>query len=392
MIFYLARLALGASLLLPNCACFERQHAPEGGINRLSALGSGGRGGTLRIRTSCIDRCRSNSTHVFWADAHGGGGQGSFQPFSDAASDSVEYLRRNIMPFDIPNLETLGFPPNQDLGDEGSSPATPVTQRITPFKGLLYSRQIMQLPDGLSDGIVNRTVHLALQTKVDYAWADGVPRHIFFEYILNYACANEARTNWRPLFAGAVQRIIASAGVDVDQTRVEDIVTLISKEIWSALSPDPTKPIHFVAGQTPLILDPMSVIAYGYASCTGMSIALVFALRAAGIPARLVGTPAWNGNPDLGNHNWVEVWTSSDEEATGQWRILEGGGDSLDKDPCERWFCNSGRFDGKTQVYATRLDRSLSNGTAYPLAWDKKNLEVPGEDRTSWYTETCNKC
>ena len=256
--------------------------------------------------------------------------------------------------------------------------------------------QNMQLPDGLSDGIVNRTVHLALQTKVDYAWADSVPRHIFFEYILNYACANEARTNWRPLFAGAVQRIIAAAGVDVDQTRVEDIVAIISKEIWSTLSPDPTKPIHFVAGCTPLIFDPMSVIAYGYASCTGMSIALTFALRAAGIPARLVGTPAWNGNPDSGNHNWVEVWTSTassgDGKATGQWRILEGGDDSLEKDPCERWFCNSKRFDGNTRVYATRLDRSLSNGTTYALAWDAKNLDVPGEDRTRWYTEICSKC
>ncbi len=406
MLSDLAHLALGAALLLPSCACFERQHAPEGPGNRHpSALGSGGRGGTLRVGTSCTDLCRSNSTHVFWTDPHGGG-EGSFQPFSDAVSDSVQYLRRNIMPFDVPNLETLGFPPDQDPSDEGESssangllsPRYRRVQRREQAQKILHEeeRQSLQLPAGLSDGIVNRTVHLALQTKVDHAWADSVPRHIFFEYILNYACSNEARTNWRPLFTGAVQRIIAAAGVDVDQARVEDIVALISKEIWSALSPDPTKPIHFVAGQTPLIFDPMSVVAYGYASCTGMSIALAFALRAAGVPARLVGTPAWNGNPDLGNHNWVEVWTSTassgDGEATGQWRIMEGGDDSLEKDPCERWFCNSGRFDGKTRVYATRLDRSLSNGTAYPLAWDAKNLDVPGEDRTRWYTEICSKC
>ena len=390
------RLALCAALLLPSFGCFERQHAPEGpGTLHPSVLRSGRHGGTLRAGTSYTELCRSNSTHVFWTDPQGEG-KGSFQPFSDAVSDSVQYLRRNIMPFDVPNLLTLGFPQNQDPGDEGPTPATHVPHRITPAKGLLSARQTMQLPDGLSDGIVNRTVHLALQTKVDYAWADSVPRHIFFEYISNYACANEARTNWRPLFAGAVQRIIAAADVDVDHARVEDIVAVISKEIYSALSPDPTKPIHFVTGCTPLIFDPMSVVAYGYASCTGMSIALAFALRAAGVPARLVGTPAWNGDPDLGNHNWVEVWTSTASsghgEATGQWRILEGGDDSLEKDPCERWFCNSKRFDGNTRVYATRLDRSLSNGTTYALAWDAKNLDVPGEDRTRWYTEICSKC
>ena len=227
-------LALGAALLLPGCACFEPQHAPEGGNNRLSALRSGGRDGTLRT-----DLCRSNSTHVFWTDPKGGGGQGSFQPFSEAVRDSVEYLRRNIMPFDVPNLETLGFPPDQDP-EPLLTPRHRRIQRREQVQMIPHEdeRQSMQLPDGLSDGIVNRTVHLALQTKVDYAWADSVPRHIFFEYILNYACANEARTNWRPLFAGAVQRIIATAGVDVDPTRVEDIVALISKEIWSALSPD----------------------------------------------------------------------------------------------------------------------------------------------------------
>ena len=42
------------------------------------------------------------------------------------------------------------------------------------------------------------------------------------------------------------------------------------------------------------------------ASCTGLSVLLVDALRAAGIPARFAGTPAWHD--DRGNHSWVEVW------------------------------------------------------------------------------------
>jgi transglutaminase-like putative cysteine protease len=80
------------------------------------------------------------------------------------------------------------------------------------------------------------------------------------------------------------------------------------------------------------------VIAAGYASCTGLSIFLVAACRAVGIPARVAGTPSWvvggrradvsaaavqqsaSGSPGLGhsfnNHNWVEVWDD------GRWSFI----------------------------------------------------------------------
>lgn len=48
-------------------------------------------------------------------------------------------------------------------------------------------------------------------------------------------------------------------------------------------------------------------MAFHYASCTGEAILLVNALRAVGVPARMVGTPCWNDGVG-GNHDWVEVW------------------------------------------------------------------------------------
>ena len=396
----------------PPCVCFEQRGFTAGHHayqqqqqNPATALGTGT--GTVTDATSAV-RCRSNSTHIFWTGEERGGEGETYQSFPDAVEDCVQYLRNNIMPFDVPNLLTLGFPDDDVEREEPTAVdflqgnhnpmATQSVRRVRRGQHVYESaaesdtsqQKQLKLPDGLSDGIVNRTVHLALQTKRDYVWADNVPRHIFYEYILSFACTNEARTNWRPLFTDVVKKLINDAN-DVQQ--VEDVVELISKELWSALSPNPEKPIHFVAGQTPLIFDPMSVIAYGYASCTGMSIVLVFALRAAGIPARLVGTPAWNGDVEKGNHNWVEVYTHNDNYSEkGEWRILEGNGDSLQKDPCERWFCNSGRFDGNTRVFAARLDRTLSDGAFFPLAWDTANHDVPAEDRTDWYTETCSKC
>ena len=122
-----------------------------------------------------------------------------------------------------------------------------------------------------------------------------------------------------------------------------------------------------------------------------MQAALVFpALRAAGVPARIAGTPAWNRVQENGNHNWVEVY----DHQTKDWYFIEaapaGGGESL-TNPCDKWFCSPGRMENGTQVYSTRWEFDTT-GTVYPLAWDMGNKEVPGVDRTDYYQKVCNKC
>ena len=86
---------------------------------------------------------------------------------------------------------------------------------------------------------------------------------------------------------------------------VAEVVTLINSQLWSSglLGNEVT----FKSSQTPLIYDPMSTIVFGYASCTGVSVLFADALRAAGVPTRIAGTPAWNGSAQNGNHNWIEV-------------------------------------------------------------------------------------
>ena len=130
--------------------------------------------------------------------------------------------------------------------------------------------------------------------------------------------------------------------------------------------------------------------------CTGVSVTFVAALRAAGVPARLVGTPAWEGDPDNGNHNWVEIWR---ETNGGEWSFVEakpaGGGETLDN-PCDKWFCNAAHFPAasgpnQTMVYAARFDRT-ENASIYPLAWDLANRDVPGVDRSADYYAMCSEC
>merc|ERR1712129_74462 len=149
--------------------------------------------------------------------------------------------------------------------------------------------------------------------------------------------------------------------------------------------------VTFEAGLTPLIFDPMSVIAFQRGSCTGLSILLVSALRSLGIPSRVVGTPAWNGKQKNGNHNWIEYYSSQHE-----WKFIEaapahGGVPDKNAPPCNNWFCDGNHFDGKTKVYAARLEKSKSE-SYYPLAWDFENHAVPADDRTEYMTKICSQC
>jgi hypothetical protein len=87
---------------------------------------------------------------------------------------------------------------------------------------------------------------------------------------------------------------------------VGDVAMFVNEHLWRLLNPK--TPIYFKAQQTPLLYDSMSAISFGFASCTGLSILYLDALRSVGVPARLVGTPAWHGKYKDGNHNWVPGW------------------------------------------------------------------------------------
>ena len=277
------------------------------------------------------------------------------------------------------------------------------------------SRQMREV-DGLSDGVVNQTIFYSLQAKMLYSWTDAIPKDIYMEYVVPYAVVNEPRSDHRPLLFDALKDVLKdyerSNMNDGDmqhqshQKQIKEVVKLINTRLWSMLG-HPSKPIVFKAGLTPRIYDPLSVIAYGYSSCTGLAILLIAALRSVGIASRMAGTPAWYGDPDKGNHSWVEVYVPAVEEGgKGEWVFLEpspgiaegksvedANADDLDRNPCKRWFCNANRFNGSTKVFATRYTKSDAR-THYPMAWsDPVNDDgVPGEERTDYYTSICGKC
>ena len=293
---------------------------------------------------------------VPWPEADG---TTSCQPLAEAEAEALAFLKKNAPPWDVLNEYTL-------FGAPGGV-------------------------DGLENGVASVGVNATLAARIAHGWAAAVPKDVFDDYVLPYACVNEPRTDWHLLYKAAVDPILAALP---PAATLDDVVAAVngyganaSDSVWTRLGG-----IVFKSSQTPLIYDPVSTAAFGYASCTGVSIAYVAALRVAGVPARLAGTPAWQGDPSRGNHNWVEIYRG------GKWSFIEahpaGGGETLD-DPCDKWFCNKAHFPSDTanvtRVYASRFDRR-NNDSIYPMAWDPPNLDVPGVDRTADYFAMCHAC
>ncbi|KAL3826780.1 hypothetical protein ACHAXA_000606 [Cyclostephanos tholiformis] len=399
----------------------------------------------------------STSTHRYrWIDEYG---NVSHETAEEARRGMMRYLSDNAMPYDDPIARTLGLldrsPPSPSSSSEGGE-GEGTTMSTTG--GGIYTSKV----DGLSDGIVNRTIYHSLLAKELYPWTDVVPKSIYAEYVVPYAIVNEARTDHRTLLFAALRDVLAGYerspprrrdfeyvdvvdGTDDDDAAATgaawdhprsstvtsttprmmmmDAVKLINGRLWSMLGRASAGPIIFVPGSTPLIYDPMSIIAYGRSSCTGLAILLVCALRSAGIPSRMAGTPAWHGNVDEGNHSWVEVYVPFDDDddggkgkrgsgegggdAGGEWIFLEpspgikegedeenSNSDDLYRDPRSRWFCTPERMDGSTSVYATRYTRggiTTTTTTHYPMAWSDPDADVGvvGVDRTAYYTGIC---
>lgn len=375
--------------------------------------------------------CRSNSTHIVWYTTNLKDEMSddpvrftcTWQTIRNAKIAAYEYLRQNVMSFDIPFLETMGFHDSNDDNDNSNN------------------------NDGLTNGMIGPVIDLALTTKINFLYTDIVPQSIFYEYVLNYANVNENRNNIRPyIFEYLIQPLFfpkpttSSTSSQLFQSpasnyTMADAIRIINANMWHMLAPSKhTDCIRFVSGQTPIIFDPMSVLTFGYGSCTGISILLVQALRTAGIPARLAGTPAWNQNVQHGNHNWVEVWlpttvqphtsaitgvqlnptmyaslqkanalndhndnNRNDDENGGVWLFIEGSPnmttvDSIEDwwNPCEHFLCDADRQINQTQYFAAKLEHNTS--TYFPLAWDVQNPAVPAVNRTLFYHTICAQC
>jgi hypothetical protein len=225
----------------------------------------------------------------------------------------------------------------------------------------------------LDPGGVAENVRLAYEARGKAPWGARIPEEVFLNDVLPYAVVDEARDPWRQDFCDRLSADAWACGSP------GEAAVLLNKTIFRALGVRYSAVKRKKPNQSPA--ESMQI---GWASCTGLSILLVDACRAVGIPARMAGIPAWkdgvgdaSGNHG-GNHSWVEI-------LDGAWHYL-GAAEPSDLD--RTWFSGKTRGPGVDaadpahRVYATSFRRSA---LAFPLVWAPGSETVPAVDVTARY-------
>lgn len=216
--------------------------------------------------------------------------------------------------------------------------------------------------DTMNLSLLSENVEYAALAKQKYEWTQALPDDVYLNDVLPYYVVDEVRDSWRKelheLFAPAVdtcktmESAICAVNANIPRLTGVDYNTLREKTNQS----------------------PRESMRQGMASCTGLSILLVDAYRAVGIPARFVGTASWHDN--RGNHSWTEVWLD------GAWRVTEYYFPSkLD----HLWFmpdASKAKADDRTYaIYATRFGEA---DDWFPMVWADETEEGPIEALPKW--------
>lgn len=224
----------------------------------------------------------------------------------------------------------------------------------------------------LSSEFLVTNVRLAYDAWEKAPWGDEVSKEHFLRYILPYANLNERRDDWRADF---VERFQAAAWTH--PTRI-DAVRWLNDSLNDAVG------VHYHASKRMKPdQSPYESIELGWASCTGLSILLVDACRAAGIPARCVGCPAWK--VVVGNHTWVEVFV---EDGAGGERWFNVGGTGSDPRDGD-WVNERCREETDPDDWAHAVYAAVWAPTDrhFPLPWEWEIDYVPARNVTRFYRD-----
>ena len=196
---------------------------------------------------------------------------------------------------------------------------------------------------------------LAYTVRRESAWGKSLPDEVFLNDVLPYANINERRDSWRKEFHDRFWPIVK----DVESPALAG--ARLNQAIFDELN------VKYSTKRRRADQGPRESMESGLASCTGLSILLIDACRACGVPARFVGTPLWSDNS--GNHSWVEIWDDG-WHFTG---AAEANGDDLDK----AWFADratTAQLDAPEHaIYAVSFRQTPLN---FPMVWDRSNKEV----------------
>jgi transglutaminase-like putative cysteine protease/predicted esterase len=224
-------------------------------------------------------------------------------------------------------------------------------------EGLQFLVENMPEPDLQSLSAEFLLTHVALIYDA-FEQAPGhtrVPKEIFLNDVLPYACISETRDAWGKVLREKCAPLVTDCKTPAEAAR------RLNEQIFKLVN------LQYSTKRAKADQSPLESMKSGLASCTGLSIMLVDACRSVGVPARVVGIPNWVD--DRGNHTWVEIWD-------GDWHFVgaaEPDPKGLDHTWFERDAAQARRDDPGHAIYAASFKKT---GLAYPLDWGVSAINV----------------
>jgi len=222
-----------------------------------------------------------------------------------------------------------------------------------------------------------------------YPWTRDLPQELFFNDVLPHAVVTETRDAWRKTLREKFHPEVAAA------KDLREACQAVSAKIQQLTG------VEYNTKREKACQSPAESMRQGMASCTGLSILMVDALRAAGIPARLAAIPLWGTKE--GNHTWVEVHDGRDWRFTGYGSTPEQWDQGWEIPRCA--YCDT--MEPIHGVFATSYERTpvgfptiwewqqaagdyceqerAADGSLTRLVWKFQRDVIYGVDRTSHY-------
>ncbi len=221
----------------------------------------------------------------------------------------------------------------------------------------------------LTAEFLTRNLDLAFRAREEFPWAKAVPEEIFHNDVLPYAVFDETREEWRPAMLEKARELVKGA-----RTATEAVQAL-NRGLFNEVK------VHYNTGRKRPNQSPAESMKLGMATCTGLSILLVDACRAVGIPARAVGTPMWTN--ERGNHTWIEAWD-------GDWHFT--GADEYDAAGLNRgWFAgDASKAKADVPRYALYATSWKRDGVHFPMVWARQSTNVAAVNVTARYTRAAS--
>ncbi len=210
-------------------------------------------------------------------------------------------------------------------------------------------------------------VRYALKARKEVPWSDQISEDLFLRYILPYWSVNEKRDPWRRFFYDKFMPAVR------EFKTASEAVKYLNDHVFKELN------VTYDAVKRPKAdQSAQESIAASYASCTGLSVILLDACRACGIPARFTGCPQWTDRS--GNHSWIEFWDD-------QW-IYEGASSS---DPRNRsWVGDKVKEATEDSlvggVWAVTTEPQ-ADGSFFVLPWKPTDRSYPAVPLRAFYLD-----